>query len=94
MLISVCLSLLSVNTGPQSIPVIHSQATNASFQAVNSLDNVPAQKVKVGDIEISYKQLGNSSGTSIVLISGDAMTKDMWSPTLLKELSSNQTVII
>jgi pimeloyl-ACP methyl ester carboxylesterase len=48
----------------------------------------------VGDIEISYKQLGNSSGTSIVLMSGGAMTKDMWNPTLLKELSSNQTVII
>lgn len=43
-LIIVCLALLSVNTGPQSIPVIHSQATNSSFQEeVNTIANMPAQ---------------------------------------------------
>lgn len=55
---------------------------------------MPAQKVRVGDIDIAYKQLGNGSNTPIVLIAGGGMTMDMWNPTLLKELSSNQTVII
>jgi pimeloyl-ACP methyl ester carboxylesterase len=50
----------------------------------------------VGDIDIAYKQLGNGSSSDIpiVLIAGGGITMDMWSPTLLKELSSNQTVII
>jgi pimeloyl-ACP methyl ester carboxylesterase len=50
----------------------------------------------VGDIDISYKQFGNGSSSDIpiVLIAGGGVTMDRWSPTLLKELSSNQTVII
>jgi pimeloyl-ACP methyl ester carboxylesterase len=68
----------------------------ASFQAqVDFVDNLPSQKVKVGDIEIAYKQFGkNDSGKPIVLISGTSMTMDMWPPALLRELSANHRVII
>jgi hypothetical protein len=47
---------------------------------------MPAQKVKVGDIDIAYKQIGNNTHKPIVLINGLSTTMDMWSPTLLKEL--------
>jgi pimeloyl-ACP methyl ester carboxylesterase len=55
---------------------------------------MPAQTINVGDLDIAYKQLGNISNKSIVLINDLGMTMDMWSPILLRELSSNQTVII
>jgi pimeloyl-ACP methyl ester carboxylesterase len=55
---------------------------------------MPAKKVKVGDIDMAYKRLGNSSDTSIVLIIGCCTTMDMWNPSVLKELSLNRSVII
>lgn len=77
------------------IPAAFSQQYNSSFQAeVSTMNDISTQKVKVGDIEIAYKQLGSGSDTPIVLITGLSLTMDMWSPTLLKELSKNQTVII
>jgi pimeloyl-ACP methyl ester carboxylesterase len=75
----------------------YGQVQDSPFQAqVRTIDNMTAQKIKVGDIDIAYKQLGNSSNTSqpIVLIAGGGMTMDMWNPTLLEALSSNQPVII
>lgn len=95
LIITVYFALLLPNTGLNYIPLVYGQAPNSSFQAeVSAIDNMPAQKVRVGDIDIAYKQLGNGSNTPIVLIAGGGMTMDMWNPTLLKELSSNQTVII
>ena len=76
-------------------PIIYGQNQSSSFQAaVRALDNIPDQKVKVGDIDVSFKQLENNTDKPIVLINGHSTTKDMWSPTLLKELSANRTVII
>jgi pimeloyl-ACP methyl ester carboxylesterase len=76
-------------------PVAYAQNQSSSFQAaVRVLNNIPDQKVKVGDIDMSFKQLGNNTDKPIVLINGQSTTKDMWSPTLLKELSANRTVII
>ena len=48
----------------------------------------------MGELDISFKQLGNNTDKPIVLINGLSTSKDKWSPTLLKELSSNRTVII
>ena len=47
---------------------------------INAVDHIPAQRVRVGDIDIAYKQLGNNSSKPIVLINGLATTMDMWSP--------------
>ena len=67
----------------------------SSFQAeVKALDDIPIRKVKVGDIDIAYKRLGNSTKTPIVLINGLGTTMDMWSPALIRELSSDRSVII
>jgi pimeloyl-ACP methyl ester carboxylesterase len=73
----------------------YSQNQSSSFQAeTKALDEMLSQKVRVGDINIAYKQLGNVTDNPIILITGASTTMDMWSPTLLKELSSNRTVII
>jgi len=79
------------------LPVVSGQLSNSTYQTnLIMLHNISEQKVKVGDIDIAYKQFGNSSNNStpIILISGGATTMDMWDPTLIKALSSNRTVII
>jgi pimeloyl-ACP methyl ester carboxylesterase len=59
------------------------------------IDNIPSQKVTVGDINIAYKQLGKSNAKPIILITGLGATLDMWSPLLLEQLtSSNYSVTI
>jgi pimeloyl-ACP methyl ester carboxylesterase len=65
----------------------------SSFQTrVNFVDNLPAQKIRVADIDIAYKQLGK--GMPVVLITGYRATMDMCNPLLLKQLSLNHTLII
>lgn len=88
--------LLVPNASLNYVPAAYSQNQVSSFQAeVKALDDMPARKVKVGDIDIAYKQIGNNTDKPIVLINGLSTTMDMWSPTLLKELSSsNRKVII
>jgi pimeloyl-ACP methyl ester carboxylesterase len=86
---------LASNTGLNHISAAYSQNQSSSFQAeAKALDDMPAQKIKVGDIHIAYKQLGNVSDYPVVLITGCCTTMDMWSPTLLKELSSDRSVVI
>jgi pimeloyl-ACP methyl ester carboxylesterase len=88
---------LAPSIGLNHIPLAYSQNQSSSFQAeVKALDDMPSQKVKVGDIDMAYKQLGklgNANDNPIVLITGASTTMDMWSPTLLK-VSSNHSVII
>src|ERR687885_916753 len=87
--------LFASSSIPNHVLAEYSQNQNYSFSAeINAVDHIPAQRVRVGDIDIAYKQLGNNSGKPIVLINGLATTMDMWSPTLLRELSSNLKVII
>ena len=74
-----------------------SQTQNtASFsefkQKASVIDNVPLQKVTVGDIDIAYKQMGQ--GPSILLISGSGNVMDVWPKHFLQELSKNHKVII
>lgn len=78
------------------IPAVYSQNQSSSFQAeARALDDMPTQKVKVGDIAIAYKQLGEGSAKPIVLITGLGATMDMWNPLLLEQLtSSNYSVTI
>jgi len=88
-------SLQSSGDSISHTPIAYGQNQSSSFQtAVRVLDEIPDQKVKVGDIDISFKQLGNNTDKPIVLINGQSTSKEMWSPTLLKELSENRTVII
>jgi pimeloyl-ACP methyl ester carboxylesterase len=96
LLVIVYFNLLVPNASLNYVPAAYSQNQVSSFQAeVKALDDIPTRRVKVGDIDIAYKQIGNNSDKPIVLINGLSTTMDMWSPTLIKELSSsNRTVII
>ena len=71
-------------------------STTSSFQSkARIVDNMPSQKVTIGDITIAYKQLGESGAKPIILITGLGATMDMWSPLLLEQLtSSNYSVTI
>ena len=56
--------------------------TNSS---IDILQNMPAKKVHVGDIDIAYK-VNDIGGVPLVM--------SAWPPSMLQELSSNHTVII
>jgi pimeloyl-ACP methyl ester carboxylesterase len=56
------------------------------------IQNIPAKKVHVGDIDIAYKTFGK--GDAILLISCSSNVMDVWPSSMLQELSSNHTVII
>ena len=95
LLVVLYLVFFASNADLNYITAAYSQNQGASFQAeVKALDDMLTRKVKVDDIDIAYKQLGNVSNYPIVLINGCCTPMDMWSPTLLKELSSNRSVII
>jgi pimeloyl-ACP methyl ester carboxylesterase len=51
-----------------------------------------AEKVRVGDIDITYKMFGK--GDPLFLISGSGLVMDAWEPSVLEDLSANHTVII
>jgi pimeloyl-ACP methyl ester carboxylesterase len=57
-----------------------------------NLEDIPVEKVHVGDIDIAYKTFGK--GEPILLIQGLGGSMNSWHPSILKELSSNHTVII
>jgi pimeloyl-ACP methyl ester carboxylesterase len=81
-------SIIATNT-----PLVYGQ-TNQSI-AVNEdllkLQEMPAKKVHVGDIDIAYKMLGK--GDPILLFNGASDGMDAWDPSFPKILSSNHTVI-
>src|SRR5918996_1050723 len=96
MIFIVILNFLMLSTGFNHIPAAYSQNQSSAFQAeAKALDDMPAQKVKVGDTAIAYKQLGKGNAKPIVLVTGLGATMDMWSPLLLEQLtSSNYSVTI
>ena len=57
-----------------------------------NIQDIPAKKVHVGDIDIAYKTFGK--GDPILLISGYSFAMDSWDSTLLETLASNHTVIV
>ena len=66
---------------------INSNTTNS----VNMQD-IPLEKVRVGDIDIAYKMFGK--GDPILLFNGASDSMDAWDPSFLTGLSSNHTVIV
>jgi pimeloyl-ACP methyl ester carboxylesterase len=68
-----------------------SKKGNTNANTLN-IQNIPAKKVHVGDIEIAYKTFGK--GDPILLISGYSFAMDSWDSTLLETLASNHTVIV
>jgi pimeloyl-ACP methyl ester carboxylesterase len=81
--------IIAGSFGILTIPFAYSQTSQTrSFD----VQNIPAKKVHVGDIDIAYKVFGK--GDPFLLISGSGLVMDAWDPTILRDLSSNHTVII
>src|SRR5919112_6809312 len=80
--------MLTITTNP-----VYGQQDKTSFNATDSsnIQNIPAKKVQVGDIEIAYKMLGK--GDPILLFNGASDVMDGWDPSFPSSLSSNHTVI-
>jgi pimeloyl-ACP methyl ester carboxylesterase len=80
--------MLTTTTNP-----VYGQQDKTSFNATDSsnIQNIPAKKVQVGDIEIAYKMLGK--GDPILLFNGASDVMDGWDPSFPRSLSSNHTVI-
>jgi pimeloyl-ACP methyl ester carboxylesterase len=70
------------------------QPNQMNFNITNSLniEGMQAKKVHVDDMDIAYKTFGK--GNPLLLISGSGLVMDAWEASILKELSSNHTVII
>ena len=86
--------LISNNSRFGTTNLVYGQSDQMNSNITNSLNiqNMPIKKVHVGDIDIAYKVFGK--GDPFLLISGSGLTMDAWEPSILKELSSNHTVII
>jgi pimeloyl-ACP methyl ester carboxylesterase len=67
---------------------------NSNTTTTNSVNiqDIPLEKVRVGDIDMAYKMFGK--GDPIILHNGASDNMDAWDPALLTRLASNNTVII
>jgi pimeloyl-ACP methyl ester carboxylesterase len=64
--------------------------SNTTTKSVN-IQDIPLEKVRVGDIDVAYKMFGK--GEPILLFNGASDGMDAWDPSFLTGLSSNHTVI-
>jgi pimeloyl-ACP methyl ester carboxylesterase len=66
------------------------QMNSNTTNSVNMQD-IPLEKVNVGDIDVAYKMFGK--GDPIILFNGASDSMDAWDPSFLTGISSNHTVI-
>ena len=66
------------------------QMNSNTTKSVN-IQDIPLEKVRVGDIDVAYKMFGK--GDPILLFNGASDSMDAWDPSFLTGLSSNHTVI-
>jgi pimeloyl-ACP methyl ester carboxylesterase len=64
----------------------------STLQIHPNIQNIPVQKVQVGDIDVAYKMFGK--GDPIILFNGASDNMDAWDPSFISDLSSNHTVIV
>ena len=65
--------------------------TNSNTTNSVNMQDIPLEKVHVGDIDVAYKMFGQ--GDPIILFNGASDSMDAWDPSFLTEISSNHTVI-
>ena len=65
--------------------------TNSNTTNSVNMQDIPLEKVHVGDIDVAYKMFGQ--GDPIILFNGASDGMDAWDPSFLTGLSSNHTVI-
>jgi hypothetical protein len=71
--------IITGSFGIMTIPFAYSQTSSFDVQ------NIPAKKVHVGDIDIAYKTFGK--GEPILLFNGASDGMDAWDPSFLTGLS-------
>ena len=64
---------------------------NSNTTSSVNLQDIPLEKVRVGDIDVAYKMFGK--GYPILLFNGASDGMDAWDPSFPTGLSSNHTVI-
>ena len=64
---------------------------NSNTTNLVNMQDIPLEKVHVGDIDVAYKMFGK--GDPILLFNGASDNMDAWDPSFLAGLSSNHTVI-
>jgi pimeloyl-ACP methyl ester carboxylesterase len=67
------------------------QMNSNTTNSVN-IQDIPLEKVRVGDIDVAYKMFGK--GEPILIFNGASDGMDAWDPSFLTGLSSNHTVIV
>jgi pimeloyl-ACP methyl ester carboxylesterase len=81
---------------PAHVQAQQNQTTVKTLEGLNAnsinIQNTPAKKVHVGDIDVEYKVFGK--GEPIILFNGASDNMDAWDSSFLKGLSSNHTVIV
>ena len=82
-------SIIVTNT-----PLVYGQTNKTISDNANllNIEDIPAKKVHVGDIDIAYKMLGK--GDPLLLFNGASDTMAGWDPSFLRSLSSNHTLIV
>jgi pimeloyl-ACP methyl ester carboxylesterase len=89
-------SLISIDGYSDTPKIAYSQLDpdqmNSNTTNSVNIQDIPLEKVRVGDIDIAYKMFGK--GEPILLISGASSDLDSWDPSTLTSLSSNHTVIV
>jgi hypothetical protein len=68
------------------------QANSTNTTNLVNLQDIPLEKVHVGDIEVAHKTFGE--GDPIILISPSQGDMNAWEPSLLDTLSANHKVIV
>jgi pimeloyl-ACP methyl ester carboxylesterase len=100
--IFVSLMLIASPFGIVSLQFASAQASQVSSDVNNNNNNnnanslnvqdIPLQKVHVGDIDVGYKVFGK--GEPFLLIGGIGSKMDSWDSSILRNLSTNHTVIV
>jgi pimeloyl-ACP methyl ester carboxylesterase len=82
------ISIIATNT-----PLVYGQTnqTISDNAYLLNIQDIPAKKVHVGDIDVAYKMFGK--GDPILLFNGASDGMDAWDPSFLTSISSNHTVI-
>ena len=93
-LLAVIITLPAIMT-TTTINRVYGQPDQMDLNVTDSspnIQNIPVEKVQVGDIEIAHKMLGK--GDPILLVSGASADMNAWDPSFIRDLSLNHTVIV
>jgi pimeloyl-ACP methyl ester carboxylesterase len=89
-------SLISIDGYFANPKIAYSQSgqdqMNSNATSMVNTEDIPLEKVHVGDIDVAYKVFGK--GDPIILFNGASDNMDAWDPSFLTGLSSNHTVIV